>query len=104
MRRDCQQRGVRTALDAGLDVALVRTVLQLQITRGKDSAPGVRKTRIVLELRQTDDPTVYFDARMNGLVPYASPVQVYLECCAGDKREREAAAQVKDFILKELKQ
>jgi hypothetical protein len=56
------------------------------------------------ELRQTDDPTVYFDARMKGVVPYASPVQVYLEYSAGDKREREAAAQVKDFILKELKQ
>ena len=59
---------------------------------------------IDLELRQTDDPTVYFDVRMKGGVPYASPVQVYLEYCAGDKREREAAAQVKDFILKELKQ
>ena len=59
---------------------------------------------IDLELRQTDDPTAYFDVRMKGGVPYASPVQVYLEYCAGDKREREAAAQVKDFILKELKQ
>lgn len=55
-----------------------------------------------LELRQTDDPTVYFDARWKRNLPNASPIQVYLECLAGDKRERETAAQVKDLILREL--
>lgn len=60
-------------------------------------------TRFIdLELRQTDDPTVYFDARFKEDLPYASPVQVFLELSAGDKREREAAAQVRDFILREL--
>jgi len=58
---------------------------------------------IELELRQTDDPTVYFDARIKQNRPYASPVQVLLECSSGDKREREVAAQVKDFILRDLK-
>ena len=52
---------------------------------------------IDLELRQTDDPTVCFDVRMKEEVPYASPVQVYLEYCAGDKREREAASAGKGF-------
>jgi hypothetical protein len=56
-----------------------------------------------LELRQTDDPTVYFDARIKQNLPYASPVQVFLECSSGDKREREVATQVKDFILRQLK-
>jgi len=62
-------------------------------------------TRFVdLELRETDDPTVYFDVRMKQNLPYASPIQVYLECSAGDKREQETALQVKDLILRELKE
>lgn len=54
------------------------------------------------ELRETDDPTVYFDMRVEENLPYASAVQVYLECSSGDKRERETAQQVKDVILQEL--
>ncbi len=55
------------------------------------------------ELRETDDPTVYFDVRLKGNFPYASPIQVFLECSVGDKRERETALQVKDLILRELR-
>ena len=57
---------------------------------------------IDLELRQNNDVTVYFDARMKNDVAYASPIQVYLELTAGDKREREIAMQVKEAILKQL--
>ena len=57
-----------------------------------------------LELRQTDDSTVYFDSRMEQDLPYASPVQTFLELSAGEKREREVAAQIKDFILRNLKE
>jgi hypothetical protein len=61
-------------------------------------------TRFVdLELRQTDDPTVYFDVRLKQNLPCASPIQAFLECWAGDKRERETALQVKELILRELK-
>ena len=55
------------------------------------------------ELRETDDPTVYFDVRIKQNLPYASPIQVFLECSTGDKREQEIALQVKDLILRELK-
>ncbi|WP_153559411.1 hypothetical protein [Roseimaritima sediminicola] len=55
-----------------------------------------------LELLQTADPTVFFDARPRDGLPYASPVQVFLECAAGDKREQETAEQVMDRILGEL--
>lgn len=66
---------------------------------------GVEETSrfIDFELRETDDPTVYFDVRMTENLPYASPIQVFLECSAGDKREREAALQVKELILRELR-
>ena len=57
---------------------------------------------IDLELRQTNDVTVYFDTRMNNDLVYASPIQVYLECASGDKREREVAVQVKKAILEQL--
>ena len=55
-----------------------------------------------LELVETDDETVYFDARQEGDFWWTSPVQVYLELMAGDKRDRETAEQVKSFLLAHL--
>ena len=52
-----------------------------------------------LELIETEDETVYFDAREEGNFWWASPVQVYLELMAGDKRDQETAEQVKSSIL-----
>ena len=57
-----------------------------------------------VELIETDDETVYFDARENAEFWWASPVQVYLELMAGDKRDRETAEQVKSFVLKGVEQ
>jgi hypothetical protein len=48
-----------------------------------------------LEILETDDETVYFDARGGASLPWASPVQTYLELMAGDKRDKETADQVK---------
>lgn len=55
-----------------------------------------------LELIETRDDFVYFDARPEAGVWYACPVQAYLELMAGDKRDRETAAQVRRGILLEL--
>ncbi len=55
-----------------------------------------------LELIETSDDFVYFDARTEAGVRYACPVQTFLELMAGDKRERETAEQVKRGILAEL--
>lgn len=52
-----------------------------------------------LELIETDDPTVYFDQRLRNGLPYASPIQSYVECRTGDKREKEVAAQVRSVIV-----
>ena len=54
------------------------------------------------ELIETEDETVYFDARQEEDFWWASPVQVYLELMAGDKRDQETAEQVKSFILRNL--
>ena len=53
-----------------------------------------------IELLETDDDFVYFDAR-DDLA--ASPVQTYLELMQGDKREQETAEQLRKAILQPLK-
>jgi len=63
--------------------------------------PGSQTDRFPnLELIETQDETVYFDAQRESGFWWASPVQVYLELMAGDKRDRETAEQVKFFLLK----
>ena len=62
--------------------------------------PGSQSDRFPnLELVETEDETVYFDARKEGNSWWASSVQVYLELIAGDKRDRETAEQMKSSIL-----
>lgn len=57
-----------------------------------------------LTVVQTKDRTPLFDSRRDksGIV-YASPVQTYLELAAGDKRDQEAAAEMRQSILAEIK-
>ena len=65
--------------------------------------PGSQTDRFPnLELMETEDETVYFDARQEGSFWWSSPVQVYLELMAGDKRDQETAEQVKSYIMKNL--
>lgn len=52
-----------------------------------------------LELIETEDETVYFNGRQEENFWWASPVQVYLELMAGDKRDQETAEQVKSYII-----
>ena len=56
-----------------------------------------------IELLEVSDEAVFFDSRNEESgVMFASPVQTYLELMSGDKRDKETAEQVKDFILTEL--
>jgi hypothetical protein len=62
--------------------------------------PGSETDRFPnLELIETEDEKVYFDARMIGGFRWSSPIQVYLELMSGDKRDKETADQVKSSIL-----
>ncbi len=62
--------------------------------------PGSQSDRFPnLELLATEDETVYFDARQEGNFWWASPIQVYLELMAGDKRDQETAEQLKTLIF-----
>jgi hypothetical protein len=53
-----------------------------------------------LELLQTDDQRVYFDARDTGEVSIASPVQTWLELTTGDKRSQEVS---EDLLVRMLR-
>lgn len=67
--------------------------------------PGNQSDRFPnLELLATEDENVYFDARQEGGFWWASPVQVYLELMAGDKRDHETAEQLKTLILNDVGQ
>lgn len=66
--------------------------------------PGDQTNRFPnLELLETEEETVYFDARQQGEFWWSSPVQVYLELMSGDKRDQEAAEQVKSLLMKDFK-
>jgi hypothetical protein len=65
-----------------------------------DRLPGNPSDRFPdLELIETDDETVYFDAREQDGFWWASLLQVYLELKTGDKRDRETADQIKSFLI-----
>lgn len=55
-----------------------------------------------LDLMRTTDAPVYFDSITEADVPFASPVQTYLELASGDKRQRETAQQVRDAVFRRL--
>jgi hypothetical protein len=55
-----------------------------------------------VNVRETVDPVAFFDVRREEGLPYASPVQTYLELAAGDKRDRETADEIRAKILAPL--
>ena len=55
-----------------------------------------------VEIIETEDEAVYFDALGEDGFMWASPVQTYLELMAGDKRDRETALQVRSYIVSRL--
>ncbi len=62
--------------------------------------PGSQSDRFPnLELLETEDEPVYFDARQEDGFWWASPLQVYMELMVGDKRDQETAEQLKALIL-----
>ncbi len=68
------------------------------------SNTDVKETELFanLEIVQTTDARVFFDPRVEEGLSFASPVQTYLELANGDKRQKDAAEQVKRGILDSL--
>jgi hypothetical protein len=62
--------------------------------------PGCQSDRFPnLELLETEDEPIYFDARQEDGFWWTSPLQVYIELMIGDKRGKETAEQLKALIL-----
>ena len=55
------------------------------------------------EVFQTPRKSAYFDVRWEGPRPWASPVQTYLELACRNGRNRQAAAEVRQVILRGLR-
>ena len=55
-----------------------------------------------VDLTYTHEATPYFESTSEDGVEYASPVQAYLELMAGDKRQRESAGQVREYVLRRV--
>ena len=57
-----------------------------------------------VDLICTDDTLPFFEPTSDASVSYASPVQAYLELMAGDKRQRETADQVREYVLRRVRE
>lgn len=57
-----------------------------------------------VDLISTDDTLPFFEPASDTSVNYASPVQAYLELMAGDKRQRETADQVREYVLRRVRE
>ncbi len=53
-----------------------------------------------VELIESNQEPLYFDAQIENKFPWASPLQTYLELMSGDKRDRETAEQVKLRLIR----
>ncbi len=75
-----------------------------KVNRVKNALDGRESERFPnLELLETSEQPLYFDARREVGFDWASPVQTYLELMRGDKRDRETADQVRDFVRRCVK-
>lgn len=73
-----------------------------ELARAASLNPQPEKYFATLELLQTDDERVYFDARSADEGMLASPVQTWLELVTGDKRSQEAANNLRARLQREL--
>jgi hypothetical protein len=75
--------------------AVVSATLKEKVIEETDRFTNIR-------ILETSDDLVYFDVREKGGIPWASPIQTYVELMAGDKRDRETASQVAETLLKQM--
>jgi hypothetical protein len=57
-----------------------------------------------LDLTYTEDNPPYFESFEQDGLEYASPVQAYLELASGDKRQKETADQIREYVLRRVRE
>ena len=55
-----------------------------------------------IQLLEASDDEVYFDCRIDKGVVWASPIQTWLELATGGPRERQAASEIKTWLIREM--
>jgi hypothetical protein len=55
-----------------------------------------------IDLTYTNDKLPFFEPALQNGVKYASTLQVYLELMSGDKRQRESAEQVREYLKEKI--
>ena len=109
----CRKAAISLAITGAASVERYAVMPREQTLRFYCSEPGRLADQLAeeleparrfpdIELIETNDPLAYFDTRMEDGLPYASTIQCWLELQAGDKRERDAARQVRQRIVDEL--
>jgi hypothetical protein len=83
-------------------VSLYTSLPTSELLAGNDIAVKETDRFANLEILQTRDARVFFDVRMDDGLPFASPIQTHLELINGDKRQKDAADQVRRRILASL--
>jgi hypothetical protein len=73
-----------------------------ELARAASIDPASQKHFADLELLQTDDERVYFDAREADGRLLSSPVQTWLELAANDKRSQEVAKELGLRLLRDI--
>ena len=95
--------GERYATMAGEPkVSLYTTLAATDVLAAADLAMEQTDRFANVEILQTTDTKVFFDPRVADGIPYASPIQTWLELAAGSKRQKDAAEQVRRGILTSL--
>lgn len=84
-------------MPASDDVMRIYTSPIEEVTRGVELEDASRFPN--LELVETEDQTVYFDASEEEGFFWISPLQTYLMLATGGKREREVATQLRADLL-----
>lgn len=84
-------------MPASDDVIRVFTSSIEEVTRGVELEEASRFPNV--ELVETEDQTVYFDASEEEGLHWISPLQTYLMLARGGKREREVATQLRTDLL-----
>lgn len=74
-----------------------------ELARAASLDPSPQRHFADIELLQTDDERVFFDARNDDAELLASPIQTWLELATGDKRSQEVADDVHAKLLAEVR-
>jgi hypothetical protein len=101
------EQNIRYAVDSSAKYAILPSSAEMlriytsdidKLIKNVDIEPTARFMNT--EILQVREPFVFLDRPMRGGLDYTSPLQIYLELESGGKRERQAAQQIREQLLR----